>query len=95
MAGSRGQRRRASIPTRCAHIHHHLLTSLTTFVGLLPIQLETAIQAQFVKPMATSVAFGVLFATMVTLVLVPVLYFVGRDIRALFGAAPAEAVTEN
>lgn len=72
-----------------------VLTSITTFVGLLPIQLETAIQAQFVKPMATSVAFGVLFATMVTLVLVPVLYFVGRDIRALFCAAPAEAVTEN
>lgn len=61
-----------------------VLTSVTTFMGLLPIQLETAIQAQFVKPMATSVAFGVLFATFVTLVLVPVLYFVGRDIKALF-----------
>jgi multidrug efflux pump subunit AcrB len=62
-----------------------VLTSVTTFVGLLPIQLETAIQAQFVKPMATSVAFGVLFATFVTLLLVPVLYFVGRDFRSLFG----------
>jgi multidrug efflux pump subunit AcrB len=61
-----------------------VLTSVTTFMGLLPIQLENSIQAQFVKPMATSVAFGVLFATFVTLVLVPVLYFVGRDIRALF-----------
>jgi multidrug efflux pump subunit AcrB len=61
-----------------------VLTSITTFVGLAPIQLETAIQAQFVKPMAVSVAFGVLFATAVTLVLVPVLYFVGRDIRSLF-----------
>ncbi len=60
-----------------------VLTSVTTFMGLLPIQLETAIQAQFVKPMATSVAFGVLFATAVTLLLVPVLYFVGRDIKAL------------
>lgn len=63
-----------------------VLTSITTFIGLVPIQLETAIQAQFVKPMATSVAFGVLFATFVTLVLVPVLYFVGRDIKALFTA---------
>jgi multidrug efflux pump subunit AcrB len=62
-----------------------VLTSLTTFVGLLPIQLETSIQAQFVKPMAVSVGFGVLFATFVTLVLVPVLYFIGRDITALFG----------
>ena len=61
-----------------------VLTSITTFIGLAPIQLETAIQAQFVKPMATSVAFGVLFATFVTLVLVPVLYFVGRDIKVLF-----------
>lgn len=61
-----------------------VLTSITTFIGLLPIQLETAIQAQFVKPMAISVAFGVLFATFVTLVLVPVLYFVGHDIRRLF-----------
>ncbi|MEH6586654.1 MAG: efflux RND transporter permease subunit [Halioglobus sp.] len=61
-----------------------VLTSITTFIGLVPIQLETAIQAQFVKPMAVSVAFGVLFATFVTLVLVPVLYFVGRDIKALF-----------
>ena len=63
-----------------------VLTSITTFIGLVPIQLETAIQAQFVKPMATSVAFGVLFATFVTLVLVPVLYFVGRDIKGLFTA---------
>ena len=61
------------------------LTSLTTFVGLLPIQLETSLQSQFVKPMAVSVGFGVLFATFVTLVLVPVLYFIGRDILGLFG----------
>ncbi len=60
-----------------------VLTSLTPFAGLLPIQLETAIQAQFVKPMAISVGFGVLFATVVTLVLVPVLYFVAQDIRNL------------
>ncbi len=64
-----------------------LLTSVTTFMGLLPIQLETSIQAQFVKPMAISIAFGVLFATFVTLFLVPVLYFVGRDISQLLGKA--------
>ncbi|MFV8819879.1 efflux RND transporter permease subunit [Haliea sp. E17] len=62
-----------------------VLTSLTTFMGLLPIQLETAIQAQFVKPMAISVAFGVLFATFVTLLLVPVMYYLGRDIRRIAG----------
>jgi len=58
-----------------------LLTSLTTFIGLLPIQLETSLQAQFVKPMATSVAFGIFFSTAVTLFLVPTLYFIAQDIR--------------
>ena len=67
-----------------------VLTSVTTFMGLLPIQLETSLQAQFVKPMAISVGFGVLFATFVTLLLVPVLYYIGRDIKALFGSAAPE-----
>ncbi|KGE04354.1 Acriflavin resistance protein [Pseudohaliea rubra DSM 19751] len=61
-----------------------ILTSLTTFLGLLPIQLETSIQAQFVKPMATSVAFGVFFSTVVTLFLVPTLYYVSQDVRRGF-----------
>ena len=60
-----------------------ILTSLTTFLGLLPIQLETSIQSQFVKPMAISVAFGVLFATFVTLILVPVIYFIARDLERI------------
>lgn len=61
-----------------------MLTSLTTFIGLLPIQLETSIQAQFVKPMATSVAFGIFFSTAVTLFLVPTLYYVSQDLRRVF-----------
>lgn len=61
-----------------------LLTSLTTFMGLLPIQLETSIQAQFVKPMATSVAFGIFFSTAVTLFLVPTLYYIAQDMRGVF-----------
>jgi multidrug efflux pump subunit AcrB len=75
-----------------------LLTSVTTFMGLAPIQLETSIQAQFVKPMAISIAFGVMFATFVTLLLVPVLYYVGRDVRALRDRAaprPPLAVPDN
>ena len=60
-----------------------ILTSVTTFLGLLPIQLETSIQSQFVKPMAISVAFGVLFATFVTLILVPVLYHIAKDLERL------------
>ena len=61
-----------------------ILTSLTTFLGLLPIQLETSIQAQFIKPMATSVGFGILFATAVTLFLVPILFFIAHDISQFF-----------
>ena len=58
-----------------------ILTSVTTFLGLLPIQMETSIQAQFLKPMAISVAFGILLATFVTLLLVPVLCYISDDIK--------------
>jgi multidrug efflux pump subunit AcrB len=51
-----------------------ILTSITTFVGLVPIMLETSYQAIFIIPMVVSLTFGVLFATMITLVLVPCLY---------------------
>ena len=58
-----------------------ILTSLTTFIGLLPIMSETSVQAQFLIPMATSLAFGVVFATAVTLLLVPCLYLFGERLR--------------
>ncbi|MBG28671.1 MAG: hypothetical protein CMI31_01545 [Opitutae bacterium] len=58
-----------------------ILTSLTTFVGLLPILFERSLQAQFLKPMAISIGFGVLFATLITLILVPSLYLVLEDLR--------------
>ncbi|MDA8946370.1 efflux RND transporter permease subunit, partial [Luminiphilus sp.] len=61
-----------------------ILTSVTTFVGLVPIMLETSVQAQFLIPMVTSLSFGVLFATGVTLVLVPALYLLGDDMGKLF-----------
>ena len=51
-----------------------LLTSLTTFVGLIPLILEKSTQAKFMIPMAVSLSFGVLFATVITLLLVPVSY---------------------
>ncbi|MFO7550391.1 MAG: efflux RND transporter permease subunit [Haliea sp.] len=61
-----------------------ILTSLTTFVGLLPIMAETSVQAQFLIPMVTSLAFGVLFATGVTLLLVPSLYLAGEQLGNRF-----------
>ena len=56
-----------------------LLTSLTTFFGLIPIVLETSLQAQIVIPMAASLAFGILFATIITLFLIPSLYLILDD----------------
>lgn len=58
-----------------------LLTSLTTFAGLLPVLFETSLQAQFLIPMAISLSFGVLFATAITLLLVPAFYTILEDIR--------------
>ena len=60
-----------------------LLTSLTTFAGLTPLLLERSLQAQFLKPMAASLAFGVVFATPIILILVPVLYLILEDVKAL------------
>lgn len=59
-----------------------ILTSLTTFFGLVPLIMESSTQAQFLIPMAVSLGFGILFATLVTLVLVPVNYLVLEDLRA-------------
>ena len=61
-----------------------LLTSVTTFAGLSPILFEKSLQAQFLIPMATSLGFGVLFATFITLILVPVLYNIIEDLLDLF-----------
>ena len=61
-----------------------LLTSLTTFAGLTPLLLERSMQAKFLTPMAVSLAFGVLFATAVSLLLVPACYLILEDIRNLF-----------
>jgi Cu/Ag efflux pump CusA len=60
-----------------------LLTSLTTFVGLLPILFERSLQAQFLKPMAIAIGFGVLFATFITLLMVPCLYLVLEDLKSM------------
>ena len=62
-----------------------ILTSITTFAGLLPIIFETSIEAQFLIPMAVSLGFGILFATVITLFLIPCAYSVGEDIKELLG----------
>ncbi len=58
-----------------------LLTSLTTFFGLFPLIMETSRQAQFLIPMAVSLAFGVVFSTFITLMIVPSLYLIAEDFK--------------
>ncbi|MFW5499768.1 MULTISPECIES: efflux RND transporter permease subunit [unclassified Maridesulfovibrio] len=60
-----------------------LLTTLTTFGGLAPMILETSRQAKFLIPMAVSLGFGIVFATGITLLLVPAFYLIFEDIRSL------------
>ena len=64
-----------------------LLTSLTTFIGLLPLLTERSLQAQWLIPIGISLAFGVLFALFVTLFFVPALYGIGADIRRFYTSA--------
>lgn len=74
----------AVIDAGCARFRPILLTSITTFAGVLPIMFETSLQAKFVIPMAVALGFAVMFATLITLILVPCLYIILSDIGAMF-----------
>jgi multidrug efflux pump subunit AcrB len=71
-----------------------LLTTLTTFGGLAPMIFETSRQARFMIPMALSLGFGIVFATVISLVLVPSLYLIAEDalwlLRAVLGSRKQE-----
>jgi multidrug efflux pump subunit AcrB len=56
-----------------------ILTSLTPAAGLMPIMFEKSVQAQFIQPMAISMAFGIIFATVITLFLIPAMYMLLID----------------
>ncbi|MCA9596518.1 MAG: efflux RND transporter permease subunit, partial [Myxococcales bacterium] len=74
-------RREAIVAGGARRFRPILLTSLTTFFGLTPMILETSVQARFLIPMAISLGFGVLFATGITLVLVPAVYAIVDDVK--------------
>lgn len=85
------RQRRAGVPldeavrtSGVARFRPILLTTLTTFAGLLPLMMEDNAQARFLVPMAVSLAWGVLFATLITLLLVPVNYLILEDLKAGF-----------
>lgn len=61
-----------------------MLTSLTTFIGLVPLLFDKSTTAQFLIPMATSLGFGILFATFTTLILVPVHYLIVHNVVKYF-----------
>ena len=65
----------------CRRFRPILLTSVTTFFGLMPMVLETSVQARFLIPMAISIAFGVMFATFIILLIVPALYLAIEDAK--------------
>ncbi|HEX4855530.1 MAG TPA: efflux RND transporter permease subunit, partial [Limnobacter sp.] len=73
-----------------------MLTTVTTFGGLAPMIFETSRQAKFIIPMAISLGYGILFATAITLVLVPCLYLVIEDLRRFLGTnSDASAPSAN
>ncbi len=67
-----------------------LLTTATTFLGLSPMIFETSMQAKFLIPMAVSLGYGIVFATAITLILVPSLYRILEDLKGFFGVAGEE-----
>lgn len=72
-----------------------ILTSLTTFIGLLPLLFDSSTQAEFLKPMAISLGFGVLFASAITLFMVPIAYLILDDIKALIGRLQYRAAVDG
>jgi len=72
-----------------------MLTSMTTFFGLLPLLFEQSTQAQFLIPMAVSLAFGILFATLITLLMVPVNYLIALELQRLLTGKPLSLTQQH
>lgn len=90
--------RQAVIESGTKRFRAIILTSFTTAAGLLPILFEKSSQAQYVIPTAISISFGIIFATVITLFLIPALYMLQEDffrrmrtIRSWLLYKPAEA----
>jgi len=83
----------ALIEAACGRLRAVLLTSLTTIGGLTPLLFETSLQAQFLIPMATSIAFGLGFATLLVLFFIPSLLYMMENLKARLGiGVPATQV---
>jgi multidrug efflux pump subunit AcrB len=96
--------RRRRVGESCVNAIHHagihrfrpiLLTTLTTFGGLAPMIFETSRQARFLIPMALSLGFGILFATVITLILVPCFFLVVEDLRKMIGRTDQQVIYKS
>ena len=88
--------RQAIIEAACRRLRAVLLTSLTTIAGLTPLLFETSLQAQFLIPMAISISFGLAFATLLVLLVIPALLSFHESAAGflktrVFGATPEAA----
>jgi multidrug efflux pump subunit AcrB len=84
---------KAVIEAACQRLRAVLLTSMTTIAGLTPLLFETSLQAQFLIPMATSIAFGLAFATLLVLFLVPSLLTIYEN--SIFGKHRHRTISET
>ena len=82
--------RNSVVDAACFRLRAVLLTSLTTIGGLTPLMFETSVQAQFLIPMAVSIAFGLAFATFLVLLLVPALLTVHESVATRFETPAAQ-----
>lgn len=80
--------RQAMVNAGCHRMRAIVLTSITTFAGLVPLLAETSEQAQFLIPAALAMGYGILFATMITLILVPSLVLISEDVSGIFRGKP-------
>ena len=74
----------------CRRFRPIVLTSLTTFLGLAPMIFETSLQARFLIPMAISLGFGILFATLIALIIIPCMYMALQDVRRRVGVGAGD-----
>lgn len=74
----------AAVLAGTARFRPVMLTSLTTFIGLLPLLSEKSVQAQFLIPMGISLGFGIIFATLITLFMVPANVLIAEDLKRVF-----------
>ncbi len=79
----------------CQRLRAVLLTSLTTIAGLTPLLFETSRQAQFLIPMAVSIAFGLAFATMLILLVIPAMLSIYEDVRVWLSGHDAKTIIET